>query len=200
MDEIEDQDGAENTTTANDREDGEDPAESEETAALEKLLSEKVCDPAVAAGMVIGSIDGNAVAKYVIPYLEECNERLAQGDYSQIEEMLLDQSHALQAIFTKQARLMDSSETLNQFEAHGRLALKAQNQCRQTLATLLEARKPRSSTFIGQQNNAVNQQINDGDPGRNSENFENSTNEQLQDSSEQRLEPIPTRETIPANP
>lgn len=47
----------------------------------------------------------------------------------------------------------------DQLDLYARLTLKAQNQLRQTLATLAEIRNPRRTTFIRQQNQAVNQQV-----------------------------------------
>ena len=47
----------------------------------------------------------------------------------------------------------------DQLDLYARLTLKAQNQLRQTLATLADIRAPRRTTFIKQQNQAVNQQV-----------------------------------------
>ncbi|MGH8646968.1 MAG: hypothetical protein ACREX4_21935 [Gammaproteobacteria bacterium] len=61
------------------------------------------------------------------------------------------------------------------------LALKAQNQCRQTLAALAEIKNPRRTTFIGQQNNATNQQVNNvGGPSETRKNPETRENELLE--------------------
>lgn len=84
------------------------------------------------------------------------------GDLSRIEAMLLSQAHALQAIFTNCAWRMSNAEYLSQQQSHGLLALKAQNQCRATLATLAEIKNPNRATFI--KNTATNQQINVGAP------------------------------------
>ena len=43
-----------------------------------------------------------------------------------------------------------------------RMALKAQTQCRATLETLAEVKNPRVTTFVRQQNNAQQQQVNNG--------------------------------------
>lgn len=51
------------------------------------------------------------------------------------------------------------AECTEQLDLYARLALKAQNQQRQTLRTLAEIRNPRRATFIKQQNQAVNQQV-----------------------------------------
>ena len=50
MEEFEDQDRTEDSSAKDDLRTGGGAPDLEETAALEKLLSEKVCDPAVAAG------------------------------------------------------------------------------------------------------------------------------------------------------
>lgn len=50
--------------------------------------------------------------------------------------MLLDQAHALQAIFVNLPRRANKQKYLRQWEAYIRAALKAQSQCRATLETL----------------------------------------------------------------
>lgn len=103
----------------------------------------------------ITGLDRNEIQKELVRQ----NEDLFSGDMSRVEAMLLDQSHVLQALFTFLAHKMSGAEYLNQLDTYTRLALKAQNQCRQTLATLGELKNPKRATFIKQQNNAVNQQI-----------------------------------------
>ena len=71
------------------------------------------------------------------------------------------------------------------------IAMKAQKQCRQTLSALVDIKHPRRATFVKQQNNAINQQINNGsDP----ENFqEKPANELL---TEVQYEIVDTRRTL----
>ncbi|MGH8608246.1 MAG: hypothetical protein ACREX9_12750 [Gammaproteobacteria bacterium] len=47
------------------------------------------------------------------------------------------------------------AQYLNQHQTYMLLALKAQNQCRQTLAALAEIKNPRRTTFVGQQNTEI---------------------------------------------
>lgn len=95
--------------------------------------------------------------------LKRQSEQLAKGDISQLETMLLNQAYALQALFLRASLKVANAEYLNNLQVWGTLALKAQNQCRQTLATLADMRNPKpKTTFIKQQNNAVNQQVNNG--------------------------------------
>ena len=113
------------------------------------------------------------------------NEALFSGDMKRIEAMLLDQAHTLQVIFTHSTQRMANAEILDHLEAFGRLALKAQNQCRQTLATLGELKNPKRATFIKQQNNAVNQQIKQAE---NSKKTDEESNELLEVIPSERLD------------
>ena len=88
---------------------------------------------------------------------------IQQGDMSNVEAMLYGQALALQSIFVAQARRAQVQERLPGFQAHFNLALKAQAQCRATLEALAEVKNPKATTFVSQQNNAHQQQVNNGD-------------------------------------
>ena len=77
-----------------------------------------------------------------------------------VERMLLAQSVVLQSVFAHYMTQASRTDMLPKLQAFADLALKAQNQCRRTLATLAEIRNPRRAQFIKQINNAVNQQVN----------------------------------------
>jgi len=100
----------------------------------------------------------------ILNELSKQNEKIKNGDLTCVQEMLLDQAHTLQALNTLCMMKLRDVEYIEQMEAYSRIALKAQNQSRQTLATLIELKNPRRATFIKQQNNAVNQQINNAEP------------------------------------
>ena len=87
-------------------------------------------------------------------------DALSAGDLGRLEAMLTTKAHVLDSIFNKYIGVAAHSEQLNQFQCFAGIALKAQNQCRQTISVLGELKNPKRSTFIKQQNNAVNQQIN----------------------------------------
>lgn len=115
-------------------------------------------------------------------------EKLENGDSFRMEAMLLTQAHALQAIFIKASSNLASAQYLNGLRIWGTLAMKAQNQCRQTLATLADIRNPKpSATFIKQQNNALNQQVNNAET-KTLENFEKPTNELLSEVNHEALD------------
>jgi hypothetical protein len=137
--------------------------EAKDEAEVKQALARALASPVVNAANSIASFNGNH------DYLDVtalANELVAQcdvvksGDLSRVEAMLLSQAHALQAIFTNCAWRMSKAEYLSQHQSYGLLALKAQNQCRATLATLAEIKNPNRATFI--KNTATNQQVNVG--------------------------------------
>jgi hypothetical protein len=87
---------------------------------------------------------------------------VGDGNLTRAEGMLIAQAHSLDAIFGSLARRAAAQEYLPQFEAHLRLAFKAQSQCRATLETLALIKNPAPVAFVRQQNVAVNQQVNNG--------------------------------------
>ena len=125
------------------------------------------------------------------------NKAMHQGDLSTLEAMLFDQSHVLQTLFVLFTHKLSHAKHLEQVDTYSRIALKAQNQCRQTLATLGELKNPKRATFIRQQNNAVNQQINQD---KNSKKPEKESNEVLEVIPSERLDIRETQTTIGANP
>ena len=129
------------------------------------------------------------------------NENLRNGSMHHVESMLLDQAHMLQAMSTYFIRRLSNAEYLPQVETYSRIALKAQNQCRQTLATLGELKNPKRATFIKQQNNAVNQQINQGDlkQTENSKKPDNSANKLLKEVPSERLDFGAPQEAVRGN-
>jgi len=93
--------------------------------------------------------------------MEEMKEQFAainKGDTRRIESMLIGQAHSLQAMFTFYANKMAAAEYLSSLKVYSAIALKTQNQCRQTLSALAEIKKPKRTTFV--KNQATNQQIN----------------------------------------
>jgi hypothetical protein len=88
---------------------------------------------------------------------------LAEQDMRHAEDMLLNQAHALQAMFYDLARTAKGQSNLTQIQALTTLALKAQSQCRATLQTLSDVKHPNQPTFIKQANIANGpQQVNNG--------------------------------------
>jgi hypothetical protein len=94
----------------------------------------------------------------------------------EVEQLLVTQAQGLQHLFLYFTRKAIHAKYTDQLDVYARIALKAQNQCRQTLGTVAEIRSPRKATFI--KNQAQNQQVNLG--GTLPENSESSENEKLE--------------------
>lgn len=87
-------------------------------------------------------------------------EKVREGDLSDMEGTLSAQVRSLDLIYTSLAARAANSQSVDFVEKYLRLALKAQNQARATVETLQEIKHPRQAFFIGQQNIADQQQVN----------------------------------------
>ncbi len=85
--------------------------------------------------------------------VQESQEKIAKGDFSEVEAQLVTQAVALQRIFEVYTQKMITSKYIGAQEIFGQLALKAQSQARKTLKTLVELKNPKTNTFIKEQSN-----------------------------------------------
>ena len=95
----------------------------------------------------------------LIRLLREQAQVVNGGNLEQAEAMLINQAVALQSLFARLVELGMSAEVLPQYEAHMRLALRAQAQCVNTLRVLNEYKNPQV-VFAKQANIAQQQQVN----------------------------------------
>ncbi|MDX2503552.1 MAG: hypothetical protein QNL62_03620 [Gammaproteobacteria bacterium] len=109
----------------------------------------------------------------IIEAIRKQEKLLEVGDVTSLENMLLSQTHVLNAVFTNMVSHLSAADTLTKLDTYGRLALKAQTQTRQTISTLAEIKGIKKTTFIHQVNQAHNQQVNNGA----GENLKKSANE-----------------------
>lgn len=137
-----------------------DPPIPDELEAL--VLAKKATLPEAMAADVLESIGDGADWSATLRALNDLRaEALGDaGDTKTVERMLLAQSVVLQSMFASYMTRASRADMLPKLQAFADLALKAQNQCRRTLATLAEIRNPRRAMFVKQVNNAVNQQVN----------------------------------------
>lgn len=100
--------------------------------------------------------------KEMVLTLNEQVEQLRKGDKTQVDSILYSQAVTLNAIFTEMARraALNMGKHLDATEAYTRMALRAQNQARATLETLVTIRNP--SVIIAKQANITSgsQQVN----------------------------------------
>ncbi len=121
--------------------------------------------------------------------LAKSADAVKAGDLSDLETMLVGQSHALHNMFMLMLGKMGSTNNIDHLEAYARIALKAQNQSRATVSTLNDLKNPQRATFIKQLNQANQMQVN------NSENFLNTENELLDVQNGERLDSGATSKT-----
>ncbi len=130
------------------------------------LLARAALDPRVGAAGVVQAYPGPLGAPdfwQVAGALRDDMRTMAEGDAGEIEQMLLAQAKALQAIFCDLACRAASQDQMRHLEMYLRLGLKAQSQSRATLEALGELRNPRQVAFVRQANIAHGaQQVNNG--------------------------------------
>ena len=76
--------------------------------------------------------------------------------------MLMTQAKALDFFFYQMLGKLADTHNVKQIQAYTDIALRSQNQSRKALSVLADFKNPRRATFIKQQNNAINQQVNNG--------------------------------------
>jgi hypothetical protein len=125
--------------------------------ALEHRQAEFALLPNQGAARTIKQWDlDNPDAKLValVMELSAQSNRANGGNLKRAEELLVNQAHALDAIFNNLARRAapNAAQYLGACEVYLRLALKAQSQCRSTLETLAAVKNPSSVAFVRQAN------------------------------------------------
>ena len=123
--------------------------------------------PVYNAGALVATFADNVFGKVdALQAAEELRRRcdhLRDGKTGRMEDMLLAQAHSLEVMFVSLARRAKAQDLLPQYEAHMKLALRAQNQCRMTLETLATIKNP-PVVFAKQANIAHgHQQVNNGE-------------------------------------
>lgn len=133
--------------------------------------------------------------------LADSATRVNNGNTKEIEQMLMMQAKTLDYVFQNALGQLSDQQMVEHANLFANIAFKAQNQCRRTLQALAELKNPGRTTFIKQQNNAMNQQVNNEvNPGSsNSENSKKVANELLSEANHEALDYRGTPETIGIN-
>jgi len=127
-----------------------------------------------------GRLYGNVELSGLVNALSEQTRASGDGDLKRAEAMLTAQAHTLDAIYNSLARKALNAELLSQFEAHLKLALRAQSQCRSTWEALSAIKNPVGRAYVGQANFAYNQQINNATNSSRTRENQNPPNELLE--------------------
>jgi hypothetical protein len=128
----------------------------QEGVTLEQVATEYMLDPKTLGAMVV---DGN-----VSSVSNQVDVEFKKGDLSKLEEMLYSQAVALNMMFANLSRKASIQTNVDVRSAIVSLALKSQNQSRNTIQTLINLKQPNQTAFIKQQTNVASghQQINNG--------------------------------------
>ena len=126
----------------------------EETGA--QAMARKVLDPglrhAVTASAFAGNVLGNSIKRPglmdYVDYVLKVGGKAEAGDLAIASRLLASQAITLDSMFTELARRTANNmgEYANAAERYGRLALKAQSNCRATLEALAKLHQPREQT------------------------------------------------------
>jgi hypothetical protein len=147
-----------------------------------QATDQKEHDPYVVANMVLGAAQtgtllanafhslgewgkGKLTPVGLLDHLKDAIESVNSGDLKEVEAMLVAQAASLQTLFANLAlRAAATTDVRRQGELLT-LALKAQNNCRATIAALTDIKFPRQVSFNKQTNVAHGpQQVNNGVP------------------------------------
>jgi hypothetical protein len=132
----------------------------------EEALAEFWLSPSTMGASVIDAykknVQGDELSfEMALDVLKNNTKSINAGEVEKIEAMLMCQANALEVMFSYLARKALAQQYFNQYQANIQLALKAQNQCRTTLQTLIQLKQPNQTAFIKQANIANgNQQVN----------------------------------------
>ncbi len=130
-------------------------AEKEERAKLyNQITSGDMMSPSRVNGNIIKSLhqktdfgendlgeDIEMDLKTLTEVMQKVSDKVKGGDLSNLEGMLVSQTYSLQHMFMTMASKVSSTTNPDHIDLFARFALKAQNQCRTTIATLSEILK-----------------------------------------------------------
>lgn len=178
-------------------------SEQEKTAKHEEKIykSHMSIHPIYASASTINTLHGKTLdLNALIDELLYRSKQVNKNDLQEVERMLLMLAKTLDYIFYDTLKKLVGLDMINHIEVFSSIAFKAQSQSRKTLATLAELKRPSSTTFINQQNNALAQQVNNKDNVVKSEKNKNISNELLSEGNHEALESRGTQEAVRLNP
>jgi hypothetical protein len=140
----------------------------EEGVTIEQVATRYMLDPKTLGAMVVDGNSSSVSDQMDFEYAREVIglgiEEIKKGDLSKLEEILYSQAVALNMLFANLSRKASIQTNVDVRSAIANLALKSQNQSRNTIQTLINLKQPSQTSFIKQQTNVAggHQQINNG--------------------------------------
>jgi len=138
-----------------------------EGATLEQMATEYMLDPKTVGSLIVdankSNISGQVDMECAREIIGKGMDDIKKGDLSKLEEMLYSQAVALNMMFANLSRRASIQTNVDIRTKLATLALKSQNQSRNTIQTLINLKQPNQTAFIKQANIANgHQQINNG--------------------------------------
>ncbi|WP_246553381.1 hypothetical protein [Sphingopyxis soli] len=127
------------------------PTETGARAMARKLLQPQLRNAATASTFAMKVLGDDVEKPGIMDFLDHVQKATAKaegGDLAIASAMLASQAVTLDTMFTELARraAINMGEYINAAERYGRLALKAQSNCRATLEALAKLHQPREQT------------------------------------------------------
>lgn len=176
---------------------------------LKELHSEIALRPTVQAARTIQQFSkgfGDLDITQLIFKLRDQTSAILDGDLGRAEAMLAAQAHTLDSIFNRlaQCAALNLGEYLGAAEKYMKLALRAQSQCRATLATLADIKRPAIVGNVNQMNIAhgpqqVNVNLSDDVDSSDQAEKENPPNELLEKKPNEWMDQRAKLEAVEAN-
>ncbi|SEJ34018.1 hypothetical protein SAMN05216201_107105 [Pseudomonas linyingensis] len=141
-----------------------------------------------AAVITSSNMLGKAPITEVARELKRQTAAINSGDMTRAENMLVAQAHTLDVLFGQLASRGMAAKHLDTMDGLLRLALKAQNQSRATLQTLVELKTPKQVAFVKQANIGNQVQVNNGNAPARTRKTEKPQNELLEAEHGERLD------------
>ena len=151
------------------------------------------------AAHTLAQLDSDTDLIDALDFIAQVIDDVNGGDLKAPEALLITQAYTLNALFHKEILAANRETRIDVRRHHADIAFRAQNQSLRNLKTLLEYKNPKRATFIKQQNNAVNQQINQGEQPQEISEKTDSANELLEVNHDARLDPGAPQEAVGSN-
>lgn len=150
------------------------------------------------AAIVLARLHGDLDTVTVMRELNKSADNIISDKTNEIEHMLITHAKMLEYVFMDSLRKLCAAE-MEHAAIYANVALRAQNQIRKTLIALADLKNPRRATFIKQQNNAINQQINNHEKSE-SKNSGKVANKLVSEKELEKMDNRGTLDTIAINP
>lgn len=133
-----------NNTMLIEQDPGETLAEAMASKMLQPTLKNAVAASSFTGKLIDAKQEAPGTADYA-KYIETATNNAAAGDLEMVSKTLAAQAITLDSMFSEMARrtALNAGEYVNAAERYGRLALKAQSNCRATLEALARLHQPR---------------------------------------------------------